>query len=102
MDQPISNPFKLQIKTAVAAAAAAGTVSADLFDVLDVMADSLKLSGIAFTNWRRINERLGREPQDKRVVETLADLRRGGWLARRKWGYDVLAIPTTATTESAV
>ena len=100
MDQPISNPFKVQFITTAAAAAAAGRITLDQLDVLDFMADSLKLSDIAFTNWRRINEQLGREPKDKRVVRTLAELRQLGWIRGRKWGFILLAVPAIAAADA--
>lgn len=89
-----SNQFRDDFVTALAAAAV--ELTENQHDVLGIMADSLTLSNVAMTDWRRINAGLGRPPSDRRVVRTLAELRQLGWLAGRRWGFDTLAIPAAA------
>lgn len=95
------NLFRHDFITALAAAAAAAQLTEDQLDVLGLMADSLQLSNVVLMSWRDINAGLGRPRADKRIVRTLAELRQLGWIAGRKWGCDVLAIPATAKVGAA-
>jgi len=59
-----------------------GSLPADALGVASVMARSVGIGRVAFTDWQRINAALGRDRRDLAVFETMSELALEGYLDR--------------------
>lgn len=59
-----------------------GSLPSEALAVASVMARSVGISRVAFTDWQRINAALGRDRTDLAVFETMSELALEGYLDR--------------------
>lgn len=64
------------------AIASDGSLPSDAPEVASVMARSVGIGRVAFTDWQRINAALGRNRRDLAVFETMSELELEGYLGR--------------------
>lgn len=76
-----------------------GSLPSEAYEVASVMARSVGIGRVAFTDWQRINAALGRNRRDLAVFETMSELELEGYLTRNvddrfTWAYGLtLLIP---------
>lgn len=59
-----------------------GTLTAEAYGVARVMARSVGIGRVAFTDWHRINAALGRNRRDRAVFRLLSELELEGYISR--------------------
>ena len=64
------------------AIASDGSLPSEALEVASVMARSVGVGSVAFTDWQRINAALGRNIKDLAVFETMSELALEGYLGR--------------------
>lgn len=79
------------------AIASHGSLPSEALEVASVMARSVGIGRVAFTDWQRINAALGRNRRDRAVFEIMSELALEGYLDRnidgrfgRNYGWSLL------------
>lgn len=73
------NPFLARWLHAIASD---GSLPSEVLEVASVMARSVGIGRVAFTDWQRINAALGRNRRDRAVFEIMSELELEGYLGR--------------------
>ncbi|MHA7300441.1 hypothetical protein [Pseudarthrobacter sp. MDT1-22] len=73
------NPFLVDWLHAIASD---GSLPSEALQATTVMARSVGIGRVAFTDWQRINAALGRDRRDLTVIETMSELALKGYLDR--------------------
>ena len=88
------NPFLGRWLEAIASD---GSLPAEAYGVASVIARSVGIGRVAFTDWQRVNTALGREKKDLALIEFLLALQSAGYFTRnldgrfgRSYGWSLL------------